>query len=202
MMRISMQRTKWLIALGFFTCLVMLGCQSHTFTGTTLEPPEALDDFTMQTDDGGKFHLSVLGDQALLVYFGYTHCPDFCPTTLYKVRQAMDKLGDDAQHFQVAMITVDPARDTPDVLNKYMKAFDPSYIGLYQPDADALAAVLADFGVFSEKDPPADAESAEYTVSHSTHLFLVDASGMRILFNYDTTADELAADLKAYLKQH
>jgi protein SCO1 len=200
MMRISMQRTKWLIAVGMFTCLIMVGCQPHTFTGTTLEPPEALDDFTMQTDDGGEFHLSDLEDQALLVYFGYTHCPDFCPTTLYKVRQAMDKLGDDAQHFQVAMITVDPDRDTPDVLNKYMKAFDSSYIGLYQPDADALAAVLADFGVFSEKDPPAEAGSAEYTVSHSTHLFLVDASGMRILFNYDTTADQLAADLKAYLK--
>src|SRR5688500_8111207 len=98
------------------------------------------------------------------------------------------------------MITVDPERDTPDVLNQYIKAFDPSYIGLYQDDADQLAAVLAEFGVFSEKDSPVES-STSYTVSHSTYLFLVDASGMRILFNYDTSAEDLAADLKAYLNQ-
>jgi protein SCO1 len=194
-----MQRIKWLIAPGcLIISMVLAGCQPHLFTGTTLEPPKTISDFKMQTDEGGEFRLSDLEDRALLVYFGYTHCPDFCPTTLYKVRQAMEKLGDDAQHFQVAMITVDPERDTPEVLNQYMKAFDPTYIGLYQADADQLAAVLAEFGVFSEKDPPVEG-STGYTVSHSTYLFLVDASGMRILFNYDTSAEDLAADMKAYL---
>jgi protein SCO1 len=196
-----MQRSQRLITLWTVLAYLMLaGCQPHTFTGTVLEPPKTITDFTMQTDEGSDFYLSDLEERVLLVYFGYTHCPDFCPTTLYKVRQAMDTLGDDAEHFQVAMITVDPERDTPDVLNQYMKAFDPSYIGLYQPDEDQLATVLAEFGVFSEKDPPAEG-STEYTVSHSTHLFLVDASGMRIAFNHDTSADDLAADLKAYLKQ-
>jgi protein SCO1 len=196
-----MRRTKWLITLWTtLVCFMLAGCQPHTFTGTILEPPKTITDFTMQTDEGSNFHLSDLEDRALLVYFGYTHCPDFCPTTLYKVRQTMETLGEDAEHFQVAMITVDPERDTPDVLNQYMKAFDPSYIGLYQPDEDQLAAVLAEFGVFSEKDPPAEG-STGYTVSHSTHLFLVDVSGMRIVFNYDTSVDNLAADLKAYLNQ-
>src|SRR5688572_11005008 len=131
-MRITMQRTGWLIVVGcVITCIVLAGCQPHAFTGTTLEPPKTISDFTMQTDEGSEFRLSDLKDRALLVYFGYTHCPDFCPTTLYKVRQAMEKLGDDTLHFQVAMITVDPERDTPEVLNQYMKAFDPTYIGLY-----------------------------------------------------------------------
>jgi protein SCO1 len=200
--RITMPLTKSQIALGMMIiCMLLAGCGPHTYTGTTLEPPKAITDFTMQTDEGGEFRLSDLGDRSLLVYFGYTYCPDICPTTLYKVRQAMQQLGDDAQYFQVAMITVDPERDTPDVLNKYMKAFDPSYIGLYEPDTDKLSVVLADFGVFAEKDPPAEDGSTSYTVSHSSYLFLVDQSGMRLIFSYETSAEDLAADLKATLNQ-
>jgi protein SCO1/2 len=94
------------------------------------------------------------------------------------------------------MLTVDPERDTPDRLGAYMKNFDDSYIGLYEPDMDQLAAIQQDFGIFAAPD----SDDEVYTVSHSSYIFVGDATGTRVLFSYDMTPEQMADDLRAYLK--
>lgn len=187
----------WIIGV---VCLIAMitGCTPHEYTGTVLEPAKEVGDFTVATADGGTFDLNEPGEKTLLLYFGYTSCPDICPTTLFNLKRTMEALGDQATEFQVAMLTVDPERDTPDRLDAYMNNFDASYIGLYEPDADQLAAIQQDFGIFAAPDSDED----EYTVSHSSYVFVIDEAGTRLLFSYDVTPEQMADDLKAYLKEH
>jgi protein SCO1 len=181
-------------------CLIVMmisGCAPHEYTGTVLEPAKEVGDFTVATADGGTFDLDQPGDKTLLLYFGYTSCPDICPNTLFNLKRTMEALGDQADAFQVAMLTVDPERDTPERLDAYMKSFDPSYIGLYEPDTGQLAAIQQDFGIFAAPDSDED----EYTVSHSSYVFVMDEAGTRLLFSYEVTPEQMADDLKAYLKE-
>lgn len=178
--------------------LLMTACQPYQYKGTYLEPAEPITTLSLQSTQGEVFELTDLGDKVLLVYFGYTHCPDICPNTLYKVNQVMESLGTDAERVQVAMITVDPDRDTANLLDQYMTSFSPAYFGLYEPDAEKLAAIMADFGVFAETE---EADSTgSYLVSHSSYLFLLDQTGMRLLFSYDMPAEDIASDLREFLK--
>src|SRR5689334_21472870 len=103
----------------------------------------------------------------------------------------MEKLGGEAKKIQVAMITVDPERDTVAVIGEYVHNFDPSFIGLREDDPDKLAAILADFGVFAEKGKDSAPGANDYPVSHSSHIFVVDQSGMRLLISDDATAEEI-----------
>ena len=134
--------------------------------------------------------------KVVVLFFGFTHCPDVCPTTLADLSQVMKQLGPDAERVQVLFVTVDPERDTPEVLGKYVGAFDPRFLGLYG-DAAATQRAAREFKVFYEKRKTADG----YSVDHSGQTYVIDAQGrLRLFVRPDRIAADLPEDLKTLLK--
>ena len=134
-----------------------------------------------------------------LIAFGYTYCPDFCPTTLAKLRQIRSELGDDAGRMQVIMISVDPERDTPDLLARYTAAFDASFVGLTGAP-DEIDAVGDTYGLFYQKHEGSAATG--YLVDHSTRTYLIGPDGRALVaYPHDATADAILADLRWLLDQ-
>lgn len=127
----------------------------------------------------------------LLVYFGYTFCPDVCPTTLQTIANALDKLGKAGAGITPIFITIDPARDTPSVMARYVRQFDPRIIGLTGSEPQ-IAEVAKAYRVYYAKETPKDGTA--YTMDHSSFIYLMDPEGrLAALFGPQTTAAELAA---------
>jgi protein SCO1 len=134
-------------------------------------------------DTSGKVRtLADFKGKAVILFFGYTHCPDVCPTTMAELSQAMQQLGPDAARVQLLFVTVDPARDTRDVLSQYVAAFNPSFIGLRPSDAQ-LAKVAKDFRVYYAKSPGKTPDG--YTMDHTAASYVFDPSGKLRLFARD-----------------
>ena len=133
-------------------------------------------------------------DQVTLVFFGFTRCPDVCPSTLMRLRQVRDALGEDAGKLQVLLVSVDPERDTPDRLDAYVKNFDPSFIGL-RPEPAELEKVIKAFHAIAVKVPTADGK--DYTVDHSATIYVYDRGNqLRLIAQPDIAIDAFAADLR------
>ena len=133
-------------------------------------------------------------DQVTLVFFGFTRCPDVCPSTLMRLRQVRDALGEDAGKLQVLLVSVDPERDTPDRLEAYVKNFDPSFIGL-RPEPAELEKVIKAFHAIAVKVPTADDQ--DYTVDHSATIYVYDRRNqLRLIAQPDIAIDAFAADLR------
>lgn len=135
----------------------------------------------------------------MLIYFGFTFCPDICPTTLAVVAEALDKMGSDAQKIVPVLITIDPERDTPAVLADYVKAFGPTFVGLTGSGAQ-IKEVEKKFRVYAVKRPTGDAggKDGTYGVDHSNVLYLVGPDGKVKHFYTETISpDDLAKDLKS-----
>ncbi len=140
-------------------------------------------------DDRGK---------VLVLFFGYTHCPDVCPTTLYDLSQSMKMLGRKAAGVQVRFVTVDPARDTPDVLAPYVHAFDPDFSALYGTPQQT-ASTLSAFGAIARRHP-ADA-AGNYAVDHSAFVYVYDRQGrLRLRLPFGESADRMAHDIGLLLR--
>ena len=148
------------------------------------------------TDHTGKpRHLEDFRGKAVLLFFGFTHCPDVCPTTLVDVSNALKTLGPDAGRVQVLFVTVDPERDTPDALAKYVTAFDPRFLGL-RGDAAATQRAAKEFKIYYEKRKSGDS----YSVDHSGQSYVLDPQGrLRLLVRPDRIAEDLPADLRTLL---
>jgi len=132
--------------------------------------------------------------QITLVFFGFTRCPDVCPSTLMRLRQVRDALGPDADKLQVLLVSVDPERDTPDRLEAYVKNFDPSFIGL-RPEPAELEKVIKAFHAIAVKVPTADGN--DYTVDHSATLYVYDRRNqLRLIAQPDIAIDAFASDLR------
>jgi len=135
--------------------------------------------------------------KAVLVNFGYTQCPDVCPTTLADLASAVRKLGAEGERVQVLFVTVDPKRDTRELLGKYVPAFDPRFLGL-RGDAEATARVTKEFRVYAAEREGKTPES--YTVEHSAQTFAFDPQGrLRLVIAYGAPPDDIAADLRLLL---
>lgn len=158
--------------------------------GLTLPEPSATDgEFTFVADDG----------HFLLVYFGYLSCPDICPTTLAEVRKALTLLGDDGDSVDLAMITVDPARDTDEMVTKYVQSFVPDAHGLRTDDDTVLRSVATAFGASYTVATDAD---GEIEVGHSAVTYVVDSRGEVVLaWPYGITAQVMADDLSILFDQ-
>lgn len=148
------------------------------------------------TDHNGKERtLADFRGKAVALFFGYTHCPDVCPTTLADMAQVMRMLGKDGDRLQVVFVTVDPERDTQALLAQYVPAFDLSFLGLYG-DAQATAQVAKAFNVLYQKQPT----KSGYNVDHSAGTFLIDPQGrVRLLAPYGQRAEWLAEDVRLLL---
>lgn len=155
-------------------------------------------DFELRDPQGATRRLADFRGKAVVVFFGYTQCPDVCPTTLAALAEAMKDLGPDADRVQVLFITVDPDRDTPALLAQYVPAFDPRFLGLYG-DADATARTAKEFKVIYEKVPGATPGS--YTMDHSAGSYVFDPQGrLRLYVANGQGPDVFAHDLRELLR--
>ncbi len=174
--------------------LAACGGAEHEFAGAVIDPPQPLPDFTLRTAGDTPVSLSDFRGEYVYIYFGYTYCPDFCPTTMSALTRARRELGDDAERMRVVMITVDPERDTPDVIANYVSFFDPSYVGLTGTTAE-IDAAGEPFGIFYQKHEGSTASG--YLVDHSTRTYLIDPEGnYRVAYPYETTPEQFAEDLR------
>ncbi len=185
-----------LAALG----MPLAGCQRSgrpTFNATDITGADFGRDFALTGHDGKPHTLADFRGKVVVMFFGYTQCPDVCPTALATMADTMKRLGDDANRVQVLFVTVDPERDTPRLLSQYVPAFDPRFLGLYG-DADATAKVAREFKVFYQKVPGKTPGS--YTVDHSAGVYLFDAQGrIRLFAKYDQPPEALAQDIRTLL---
>jgi protein SCO1/2 len=151
------------------------------------------------TDHTGRVRtLADFTGKVTVVFFGFTRCPDVCPTTLAELKLVKEKLGADGDRLQVLFVTVDPERDTPELLAKYVPAFDPSFLGLYG-DADATARTAKEFKVFYQKVPGASPEN--YSVDHTAASYVYDPQGrLRLFVKHGQGADSLVHDIKLLLE--
>jgi protein SCO1 len=152
------------------------------------------------TDQDGKPRtLADFRGKVVVVFFGYTHCPDVCPTTLAELAEVMKSLGSDADRVQVLFVTVDPQRDTPGVLAKYVTAFNPRFLGLYG-DAAATRRAAKEFKVFYEKQE--GSAPGEYTMDHSAGTYVLDPRGrLRLFVGYGRPAADLVHDIRVLLSE-
>jgi protein SCO1/2 len=168
------------------------------FDGSTaIDPPRELPDFTLTSHTGEPISLSDLRGKVALLYFGYTHCPDFCPTTMAEFKRIKAALETDADNVAFVLISVDGSRDTPEVINEYLSNFDTTFIGM-TGDEESVQEIGVDYGLHVEKLAGSSAE--EYTVDHAANVFLVDAEGrLTTMYMYGTEPDVIIEDVKAAL---
>ncbi|VWD26937.1 photosynthetic protein synthase I [Burkholderia contaminans] len=179
-------RQGWMLACAFTAALLLAGCdnapkfQNLDITGNT----QFGSDFSLPDTAGKVRTLADFKGRAVVMFFGYTHCPDVCPTTMAELSEALKQLGPDAaKRVQVLFVTVDPERDTPALLGQYVPAFDPSFIGLRPADEAALKKVTKDFRVYYAKVP--GKAPGSYTMDHTAASYVFDRDGKLRLFVRD-----------------
>ncbi len=188
-----MRSLRWLLLL-----LLLAGCggDQHFFS-TDITGAAFGRDFAMTDSAGQLHHLADYRGKAVVIFFGYTQCPDVCPTTLSGMAETMKRLGDDAKRVQVLFITLDPERDTREVLAAYVPQFNPSFVGL-SADLPATAATAAEFKVFYQKQTGSTPKN--YTIDHTATSYAYDPQGrLRLLVKYSEPPQNLAADLRVLL---
>ncbi|WP_043649100.1 SCO family protein [Chitinilyticum litopenaei] len=183
-----------LLALG----LLLAACApAPVFQGVDITGQGIGGDFRLQDADGRPRTLADYRGKVVALFFGYTHCPDVCPTTLAEMRAAFAELGPAAQDVQVLFVSVDPARDKPELLKHYVPAFHPSFVGLTGSEAQ-IAAVAKTFQVIYQKQGSGES----YTVDHTAATYLLDRSGKtRVLVNYGSDPGVLLHDLRLLLQE-
>jgi protein SCO1/2 len=164
---------------------------------TKVAQPAAIGGPFQLTDQNGK----AVTDKSLkgkptLIFFGYTHCPDVCPTSLFEISEVLRALGKDADKVNAVFISVDPERDTPATMKDYLSSFDPHLQGLSGDPAET-AKVITSYRVYAKKVPTKD---GDYTMDHTALIYLMDRDGRFVSpFNLKRTPEEAAVDLKRYL---
>jgi protein SCO1/2 len=180
------------------TAALLAGCDSGPrFKSTDITGADYGSALELTDHTGRARRLEDFRGRAVVVFFGFTHCPDVCPTTLADVSQVLKQLGPDAERVQVLFVTVDPERDTREVLEKYVTAFDARFLGLYG-DAAATQRAAKAFKVYYEKRKTGDG----YSVDHSGQSYVIDPQGrVRLFVRHDRIASDLAEDLRTLLKE-
>jgi protein SCO1/2 len=169
------------------------------FKNTDVTGADCCKDFRL-TDHNGKVRtLADFRGKAVVMFFGYTQCPDVCPTTMLEIKAVLQQLGADAQRVQVLFVTVDPERDTRELLSSYVPAFDPGFLGLYG-DMETTAKTAKEFRVFYQKQP--GTTPSTYTVDHTAGSYVFDPQGrVRLFVRHGDGGANLVADLRTLLKQ-
>lgn len=156
-------------------------------------------DFSLIDHQGKQRHLADFKGKLVVMFFGYTQCPDVCPSTMNEMQGVMDLMGKDADHVQVIFVTVDPERDTLDLLAQYVPAFDKRFLGMRPDSAESLQKVTKDFKVFYSKVP--GKSSGSYTIDHTAGSYVFDADGqLRLFLRHQQGPQLIAEDLKKLLK--
>lgn len=188
------------IALGLAIIAAIVFARPYTLRGSVLVPPVPAPEISLTAGDGSPWRLSDHKGQVVMIFFGYTTCPDVCPATLGEMQALREQLGEKlARDVQVVFITVDPQRDTPERLAKYVTAFDPTFTGLSGTE-EALQPVWSAYGVYREIRP--NASGATYLVDHTARTYVIDRAGnLRLSYSFGTPLDDLLQDTKFLLKE-
>ena len=152
--------------------------------------------FSLVDQNGRTVTDKDLHGHPFLVFFGFTHCPDVCPTALFELSEVLGKLGPDSQKVSALFVTIDPERDTPAAMKDYLSSFNPHLVGL-TGDPAAIAAVAKEYRVYVKKVP---LDNGDYTMDHTALVYLMDKEGRFVTpFNLKRTPEDAAADLRRYL---
>lgn len=193
----TMQRCiRYVLALS----TIVAGC-SHPvpLDGTAIQSRTPAPQVALIDQNNHAFRLTDQRGKVVALLFGYTHCPDICPTTLAKLTRADRLLGSEARNVAVAFVTVDPQRDTPSVLKRYISLFDPRFYGLTGSDA-ALDTLYASYHVWHQRLPN-QGSSAGYLMAHSSSVYVLDRNGdLRVIHDWSDSPVALAHDMKALLE--
>ena len=192
--------TRRTLLSGFIAilCLVAACVRSPaSFKATDITGATFARDFALTDQSGQPRALADFKGKVVVVFFGYVQCPDVCPTTLSTLREVREKLGADGEKLQVVFITVDPERDTGEVMSLYVPAFHPSFVGL-RGDAATTEKVAKEFRILYLKNPGKTPTS--YTVDHSAGVFIFDTQGkIRLYASQNMTVDSYVHDIQALL---
>ncbi len=168
-----------------------------SFNNTDVTGLEYAKGFALTDQNGQRRTLEDFRGKLVFVFFGFTHCPDVCPTTLAEMAGIMKALGPESERLQVVFITLDPERDTPELLASFVPAFHPSFLGL-TGDQATIDKVAKDFKVFAQKVPGKDGKS--YTIDHTAGSYVFDAQGrIRLFVRHGQPVDALLKDLRQLL---
>lgn len=192
---------------GLFSLILLGGCgkespapPSTAFNATDITGAPWGRGFNLTDHTGRARKLEDFRGKVVAMFFGYTHCPDVCPTTLSEFAIALKLMGKDAERVQVLFITVDPERDTPALLAQYVPAFNPGFLGLYT-DAASLAKLAAEYKVVYQKS--AGSSPQDYLMNHTAGTYVYDPQGrLRLLVPYGSQPKAIAQDLTALLHGH
>lgn len=194
--------TRWLTAVWVVALLALEGCQPApqppVFQATDITGAGFARDFRLTDHNGRVRTLADFRGKVVAIFFGYTHCPDVCPTTLSDFAAALKLLGtQEAGRVQVIFVTLDPQRDTPDILRQFVPAFNPSFLGMYT-DADTLKRLANEYKVVYQKTSVKAAD--DYLIDHSAGTYIYDPTGyLRLLVPYGSGPEAIAHDLKILL---
>ncbi|CAM8400670.1 SCO family protein [Candidatus Methylopumilus planktonicus] len=184
------------IVLLFLTLVCLISCQNsqnQTFVGTDISSVPIDTTFRLKDFNGRIRTLEDFKGKVVVIFFGFTHCPDICPTTLTDLKKTMALLKDKASDVQVIFITLDPARDTEDVLKKFIPTFDSSFLGLTGSESD-INKVISQFKIFYQKVN--DGSKSGYTIDHSAGLYVLDKNGnIKLHTSHGQKPEDLASDL-------
>ena len=194
-------RRTLLLTAAALVALPLAGCDKikpTAFNGIDLTGASYATDFRLTDPDGRERTLADFKGQAVMLFFGFTQCPDVCPTALARAAEVKQLLGKDGDRLQVIFVTIDPERDTPQLLKAYTAAFDPSFLGL-RGDIQRTAETAKDFKAFYKKVPT----GSSYTMDHSAFSYIYDAQGrIRLAMRHEQTAQQYADDLRQILNPH
>ena len=185
------------VGLGVLGLVLLMGVvgffvirANQSFHGSVIDPPSQAADFTLTDQSGREVRLSDYRGRYVLMFFGYTHCPDECPATMAILKQVRIRLGDQADKVQVIFVSTDPGRDTQQAVGDFVNRFDPSFIGLTGTQAE-LQPVWAEYGV----------TVLDGGETHSTFVYLIDPQGnMRLTYPNVATPDDIVGDLQILFK--
>ena len=183
-------------AAAFTAALAACGDNAPQFKGSDISGTQLGRGLELSDYNGKTRTLQDFAGKAVVVFFGFTQCPDVCPTSLAELTEVMKRLGPDADRVQVLLITVDPERDTPEVLKQYVTAFDPRFLGL-TGTPDQVKKAAASFKAYYAKAPTKD---GNYTMDHTALTYIIDAEGkLRVALRHQQSAEECVADLRTVI---
>jgi len=197
---IAQRRTllAWGASLGLGGLITACSPDRPSFKGVDITGADYAQGFTAQDHNGQQRSLADFAGKVVIVFFGYTQCPDVCPTSMQELAEVKRLLGADGDKLQGLFITLDPERDTPEMLKAYMANFDPTFLALH-PTPDQLIAIAKDFKIYYKKVDGKTATS--YTLDHSAGSYTFDTRGRVRLYNrYGSGAAALADDVKTLLQ--
>jgi len=187
-----MKTKSILLGIIFFSFSIFVGCAGKpSFHGTLVESPGPAPEIALADQNGNTFRLSESTGKVVLIFFGFTNCPDECPLPAAHLRQALETIDERAQDVQVVMISTDPVRDTPQAIKEFLGKFNPDFVGI-PGTVESLSKVWSDYGVMV-------LHGGE---THSSFIYVVDRTGnLRLTFTADSNPEEIASDLNILLAE-